>query len=598
MEFRDKNLYDKCIERFTQLEGKHTNFTAARKIITEFLLPDEMWHTDEGSRGMFFGENIYEGTAPWAVDTFATAFCGATVSKGVPWLSHRFGAEELRGVDFLDGWVQRVTEQQVYTYSDRSNFYDSNVQIPFTKHAVSTASPVMLIEEDENLHSGIIHFLPQHWSHCFVSYDRFNRPNGLIIKDTTWTIKQVVDEFCKGRTPEERLKKRKEKLSQSMVNLYDNGHYYDEVTVYRFIFKYSDPMFDGKYKKPVNDDYKWISVSFTEDCPAENKDKPLNDNQGYFSKPFVNWDFYKMAYEAVSRSPAYLAIYDVMSQQTVHKNFLQNMQRKNNPQIVTLASMRNQIYEDIIIASDAQQYQNSPKPVDLVGEIQLNKELSDMLASAVKRWYKIPELLKFTELALTNKQPVSALQIMNMSSEKSILLSPAIESQGRYLADVDERVMDINRRAGRGPFSAQDMANVTDAVMENAKELYTGVDVVPKFMGSLAREQQMNQKLEPLKAGMDIATYIGERMQATKLAGLALRGYEALEEGWKASGASMKILKPEKDYQKSEDELAQAEAQQAATQTQIELMKASRGMNQPVDPSSPMAAMGVGGQNA
>ena len=581
--YENKPLYDKIIDRLTAQEQRYSKWRKAHDKIAQIFRPD--LGTESDKDGDFFGYEIYEGTPPCAVDTMATAFQGNTVSKSIDWISYAMGDYNLRGLDKLDIWCQDIRDHQSSVYR-RSNFYD--VQPQFAKNAFSIGSPVMFGEED--IATGRIMWMPVYYKHAFLFYDRYNESDGIIVKDTEWTAKQVFDTFI-NMSGESGKAEREKKLSVITNNAIEQGRFNDRVTIIRAVFKYNDPIWNGTFKKPAGN-YKWISVYFEVGTKEENKNTPLNENMGYHTQPYVYWDYDKKPYESCSRTPAFSAIWDAQSLYTVHKNFLANVQGKNFPAVMALNTMRGRLDlgPDGLTYVEKDEYQSPPKSLGLIGDVVLNKETSDLLAQSCERWFHLSEFRAFNNLVKTNKQPVSALQILKMAAENSVLLSPAIESQGRYLKIVDDRTMGIEIEAGRGPFAPDVMGNIIDIVMSNSKVPVNSIDVVPEFISQLGRAQKISQALDPIMTGIDIAADIAGKVDPDLV--MAIRGYGALDDAYSAIGFPKKNFMTEEEYNAAKEFVQKQRAEQVQQAQAIELMKASKNLQTPVDKDSILAGIG------
>lgn len=585
--WEQKKLLERIGDRLEQQRLKYSKWRPAQDQIIDIFRPDMSNLAD--ADGGFFGSDIFEGTPPYAVDTMATAFQGNTVSKSIDWIMYTMGDYRLKGFDELDLWCQNIRDHMTAVYR-QSNFYD--VQPQFTKNAFSIGSPVMFGEED--MLTGKINWMPTYYRNTYNFYNKYNEPEGVIVEDTEWTVKQVIDTFI----PEEGeagKAKRLEKLSTNVNNLVDKGQYNEKVTILKVVFKASDPIWKGEgFKKPLGN-YKWYTVYF-ESGTDKSKDVPLNKNIGDFSQPFTVWDYDKKLNESSSRTPAFSAIWDALSGQQVHKNFIENVQNQNRPPIYALNEMRNRLdlSPEGITFVEKDEYQMPPKPLELIGNLQMNGELSQLLSKACERWFHLDEFRTFNNLTKTNKQPVTALQILKMAAENSVLLSPALESQGRALRYIDDRMMNIEMRAGRGPFSLQDMQNITDVILSKTEGQATSAVVAPEFISQLGRAQKIQQSLDPIMTGIDIAADISAKIDPD-LAMLSVRGYGALNDALDAIGFPMKNFKQEEDYNADKEALGQQRAQDKQNIMALEMMKNSKNISGPVDPNSVMAGMAAAG---
>jgi hypothetical protein len=583
-EYASKPVYDKIIDRLAQLEQGMIRVNKARDNITRYFRRDLHWDTAECIKGGFLGDGIYEGTAPWAARIAATCFQGLSASKSTPWLAYEMDEQDLRGIDRLDEFCQNVRDHMTSVYQ-KSNYYD--IAPEFDLDGWTIGSPVMFGEEI--ISEEKIVWMPQHYNNVFMSYDKFNRPNGIIVKDKHWTAQQIVDEFCAGKTPEERARLRKEKLSISLNRALDSGQYNQEFTIIRAVFKRTDDMWTGFDMPKLEDRAGWVSVHFEEGLDATKKNKPLNVKP-YFTRPFVSWDFNKKFYGACSMTPAFDAIWDVLSAQQMYKNILENARLQNAPPLYGLSSMENRV--DALAGGytgmSAQEYNTPPKKLDIIGDIGLTREELQLLDEKVERHFHLDSFRKFNNLIRTNKQPVTALQIWQMAGEDATLLSPIIETRGRCITDIDERMVGIEFEAHRGPFDLETLANITDIVVENSKKKVRGIGITPKFVGPMYQAQKVQQVVEPLVRSMQSIQPVFEMFPMTKN---IIKEYKLADKILGATDFPADVINTEEDYNAIVEGIQKQQAAQQQQMLALETMKASKGITGKVDDSSILANM-------
>ncbi len=439
MDWKKKTLYERIVDRWEELGIKYGRINKNRDIITNYFRSDEVLEVDDA--GNLLGADTYNAAGPWYARMMATGFQGSLVSKNISWIRYQMDQFELQNIDALDVWTQDIKNFMTDAYN-RSNFYD--VQPQFTLDGLTTGSPVMFAEEDILEQKTM--WIPVHYKKVRLYYDKFNQAEGVIIKDTEWTAKKIFDTFIVNDDAEG--SKRKAKLPLSVNRSLESGQLDETFTVYQAVFKTDDPVFDGWQEKPVGD-WEWLSVYFLELNQAEaisssgdKRNKPLNENMGFFTQPFVTWNFDKKPWEVSSRTPAFYAVWDCIGLQQVYKSFLDNMQLKNRPPRIALNSMKNRLSlgAEGEMFVDEEEYSNPPKALDLVGDVALTKDTADLYDEALKRWFYIDRFAMFSDLARSKKQPVSASQIWQMAGEKSTLLSPAIETHSRYRVGRDAKM--------------------------------------------------------------------------------------------------------------------------------------------------------------
>jgi hypothetical protein len=580
----NKSIYDKIYDRWTEKDNDYAKINCVRDAITSFFRSDEIIDFDE--RGNLVGECMYNGSGSWFSRMMATGFQGSLLSKNIPWIRYRMGQFELRGIDELDIWLQEIKDYMSDVYQ-RSNFYD--VQPQFTHDGVTNGSPVMFGEED--LVTGKIMWKPQHYKNVRMYYDKNNIAEGIIVRDKTWTAKQILDTFVGDDDAEGT--RRKEILSVEVNNAIDQGLLDQVFTVYRATFKYNDPIWDSEgedaFKKPVGG-WDWLSAYFLELSIADGKkkNKPLNKNMGDFSQPFTVWDFDKKPWESASRTPAWYAMFDNLSLQQIEKNYLEDIQNTNRRAFVALDTMKDRVDlspEGEMYVTDAE-YDKPPKLIERNGGLQFSRELIDMKEEDLKRWFYFDMFAMFSNLATNKNQPVTATQIWQMAGEKATLLSPAIETHSKYLEIADARMIDIEARAGRGPFSPQRMAEITEIVLNNMEVPPEEVGVQPVFVGQLAQAQKASQVLRPIQDSMVAMEPLMERNPQLRH---MFRWYGTANEALEALDFAQKNIVPEEEYNAIVQAENEAAAEMQQQQMAIEAAKATPSVSGPVDENSILA---------
>ena len=580
-----KNLYDRGVERWNEKDNDYAKVNNNRDTMTFYFRSDEIVETT--AKGDLVGQAIYNGSPSWFSRTMATGFQGSLVSKNIPWIRYKMGEYKLKGVDELDIWLQDIKEYMSDVYQ-RSNFYD--VQPQFTLDGVTTGSPVMFAEED--ILNNRTMWQPQHYKTVRVFYDKYNTPEGVIVKEDTWTAKQVVDTFGDPK-PDGSYKE--DKFPIALNRAYQQGLLNDRFIVYRFVFKTTDPIWDGSgdgaFQKPSGE-WTWLTAYFLEltDADGDKKNKPLNGNMGDFTQPFTIWNFDKKPWEASARTPAWYAVWDNLSLQQIDKNFLENIQNINRPATVALDSMANRLQlgpEGQMLVS-AEEYDRPPKFIDRVGGIDFSRELIEFKTDSLERWFFIKQLQMFTNLAVDNKAPVAIPQIWQMAGEKSTLLSPAIETHSAHLETSDARMVDIEVRAARpsGPFDPQTMANIADIVEGSLDVVTSRVSISPVFIGRLAQAQKVSEAVQPISSTMEAVRPLMEmNPHLTKM----FRWWETADDLAEALDFPQKNIVPKEEWEAAVAAENKALADQQAQENSVEMMKASKNIQGPVDKNSVMA---------
>lgn len=569
MYWKQKSLLERIQDRWTEMDDKYSKVNRNRDMIVRYFRCDEVLEVDD--QGNFVGDDIYNASGMWFSQMMARGFQGTFVPKNIPWLDYQIDSYELQGIDPLDEWTQEVAKFMSEDYQ-RSNFYD--VQPQFILDSITTGSPVMF--GDEDILGRRVMWTPVHYKNVRVFYSKWNEAEGVIQKDPQWTAKQIFDKFI-GNDDEAGTRRRK-MLPSAINNALDAGRLNDEYVVYRAVFKSDDPIWKGWDHKPKGQ-WPWLSVYFCEMAEVDNeqKERPLNQDMGYFSQPFVVNDYDKKLWEVVARTPAWYAIWDNLGLQDMDMAFRENMQLKNRPPRYALSEMAGRIdfSSEGITFVDNEEYKMPPKALDMIGDVQLNEKLVELNEGKLKRWFMADMWHKFTELVRTNKQPVTAAQIWEMVAEKSTQLSPAIESYSKYLKSSDARHVDVASRRGEYPFDPQTMQEISYHVISNSRRPINSIGITPVFVNALVQAQKRAQQMEPILSGVQAIRESGlvELHPSTRH---IIKPYETADEILQAAGFPQSCVNPEEEF----NQIAAAEQQAALQQQQfdnaIELAKASK----------------------
>uniref|UniRef100_A0A6M3KNX4 Putative head tail connector protein n=1 Tax=viral metagenome TaxID=1070528 RepID=A0A6M3KNX4_9ZZZZ len=577
MEWKDKTLFARIIERWDELKVPYERLKTAREYICDFFRPDLGVDYDEAADMLMLGENIFEGSGPWVARTASTSFQGNTVSKKLDWFKYGFSDDRIAGIDELDEFCQSMREHNAAVYQ-RGNFYD--IQPQFTLDGWTIGSPLMFVERD--LETDHMMCIPIHWLTYRIFYDRFNCAEGVIIKDDQWTAKKCFDKFCPGRTMKERLSKAEQIFSKSLQTAIEQGQLNSKFTIWRAVFRSSDPIW-GDFRLPNNTRYfskTWYSVYFEETGLKEKQNDPLLSD-GYRSKPFVHWDFDKKVWECSSRTPAFSAIYDDLNLIQIFKNYVDNTQLKVRPSMAALLGTEKRLdfRPGGLNLLNSSEWNYLPKPIEQVGEVRFERENFEMLRESLSRHFHLETFRMFSDLSKQKGKDFRVLQLMEMAGERITQLLPMIESHESYLAQVDERVRAIELESGQGPYNKANIENVYDIISHYLGPMEADlVKIQPEFIGTLRQKQQQFQKLQPILYGINALSEIGEAMGDPNFVGFMIKRYLVGDATLQAVNFQQKLVNEEADYNKSVEAFMQDQAMQRQFAQVVELMKAGKGM--------------------
>ena len=571
MEWTEKTQYERIVECWSEQDNVQARLKTAREDISDYFRPDLGVDYDESHDMLMLGGEIYEGSGPWVARRATTAFQGNTVSKKLDWIKYGFSDKRLAGIDELDAFAQDLKTHNSAVYQN-GNFYD--IQPQFTLDGWTIGSPLIFIEEDPDTNH--VMCIPSHWLTYRLFYDKFNHTEGVIIKEE-WSAKRCFDEFCTDKDITKRLAKAEKIFTQGLYDAIKNGRMNTRFHIWRAVFKSTDPIFSG-LKAPVSSKYypkKWYGVYFEDGCLKEKQNEPLG-TQGYYSKPFVNWDYNKKLWETASRTPAFEAIFDNKGLQKIFKAYVDSAQDRVRPAMAALLDMEDRLdfRSQGVTYFKPNEWQYIPQPINQAGEVTLELDIIKVFKENLNRHFSLDTFQLFTELAHDTNQEMKVFQLVEMAGEKITQLLPTIESHEYYLAEVDARVQDIERQAGRGPYNPREIENIIDILDFYLGDEASGVRILPEFIGTLRQTQQMQQKLKPIQYGMGALSELGVSMQDENYVRHMIKRFETGEAIIEAVNFPQKLVNEKAEYERLEAEFQELQARREQFANQIEMAKA------------------------
>lgn len=573
MEIKKDTLYWNIVNKWSDKDKPYERVNKARTTVCDFFRPDLGVDVDEDSDMLMLGGDISEGSGPWAARTAAISYQGNTVSKKLDWHKYGFSDPRLTGIDELDQFCQDQKEHNSAVYQ-RGNFYDYQPQ--FTLDGWTTGSPLFFLEEDKRTNH--LMCIPIHWLKYRLYYDRYNQAEGVIIKDTEWTAKQCFDKFCPGRTIEERLEKAGQIFSKPLQTAIKNNQMSERFTIWRAVFRADDPVWQVEGFKPPRPK-TWYDVYF-EDCKQINKKNDQLLTEGYYSKPFVYWDYDKKLWDSASRTPAFHAIYDNLTIIQIFRNWVDNTQLRVRPSMAVLMGMEGRLNfrPGGLVKLKPNEWDKAPKPIDQIGEVRLEKEAVEIMRENLYRWFHLDLFRMFTDLAYMKDQEMKVFQLTEMAGERITQLLPMMESHESYLGQVDERLRAIEVNAGRGPYNKRNLENIFDIISHYIGPMEAGqVKIQPEFIGTLRKTQRMQHNLKPIQLGIGALSEIAASMGDSNLVRFMIKRYPAAEATLRATDFPQKLVREEEEFNRLYEDYQRNQAQMEQFAKNIELMKASKG---------------------
>lgn len=462
-------LYNRIKQRYEKRKKIRQPWESPCDDIIDMYRPDMTKFSNDFDNITFPGKNIYSSYPAWALGVMDRGFRGYTISSAIEWFRHKIGEEELRGVDVVNRWLQAEQRHMLDTYAGRSNLYE--VLGSFSRQAISTGSPVMVIEEDLDSNR-IICLVPHPRQRC-LSHNAFGDPDELIL-DWEYDIKEAVKKFGIDN------------LSLDVQNKYKQGKHTDREVFIQIICHHKDPLFDELMAEDGKPTRKWpcMYIQKNTDPMHEKVLYPMKNGyplMGYQERNFTTWHYMRDWPWDYAFTPGWFGRFDAQSLQQLEKSLLMVAQKSAQPPVWAPKFMRTalRLYPGARNWYDIGQKEEKPESLIEKMNWPIGKEQKLDTMENIKRWFHIDFFMLLSEYQLRQGSMPTATQVMGMLGEKAVLLGPTIETaENTWMRDIDRIFVSIEDRAGRLPMPP-------DIV-----EYYSEGELIPEFIGPLSTMQR------------------------------------------------------------------------------------------------------------
>lgn len=587
--YEQKNLFERIMIRQTEVEHERSHLEPDYDRIIGLFRPDMVRFRhkigpNEQTRGIL-GANIYEGTGPWASNLMADGMQGNLVSPSIEWLRYAMDDKIFEGNDEVNQWLQDLEEHMLGVYREpNSNFYAA--MGPFTRHGVTTGSPVIIPELDPD--SGKILSIVPHPATRYFMQNRFGVTDVLHLQNQ-WKIRNAVRTFGL------------ENMSKSTQHAYKEGQD-GNIIIVRAIYFYLDRIFkdlpdssvdgteiliDGNEKrhatKTFTPRWPWVSIYCEKDAEGrfEKEEKTPLRIEGYFSKPFTIWHYEKDQSEIYSRTPAWFAYFDTKSLNNMRKTMIMGAQKSVDHAwwVPDYLKTRFKSYPGGINWASRTNFENMPKILDENIKPAYGFEIEAEFKKSVERWFHTRMWFMINRLAEELQAPPTATQILTMSGEKATVLGPIV---GRYLdvmTDIDSRHFDIENRRGNIPIAP-------DIVHDHFQGKPAQIN--PEFIGPLAQLQKRFLGIQRLEVGLPVIKAFAEidPMSVHKV-----KAHKALEFALEELKWPQDLINDDDEFEAIVSAIAQQQMLEKGVQMGTEVAKAVPSVGKAIEENSPVAGL-------
>ncbi len=438
------------------------------------LLRDSQRYDDKGETR---GKMAYSGVPNSALGTWVDGMQGHMVSKSLTWFKSVLGDHVLNRVDDVQFYLQEYDEA-MYGEFNRSNFYA--ILGEWFRDAGSIGTATLFTEED--LGRQVAVHIPIHPREIFISEDRYGEVD-TVFRKFFLTAKQAVQVFKEqldrlGRTIIENAEKHPEKRHEFIHATFPND----------------DRMFGSilSIHKPI------ASVYLQMDGNKEIEDGDVVKRSGFDNNPYAVWRLRKNSDEIYGYSAAADAMVEIKKLNQMSKTLLTtaHMASGQGPWNVP-----EQMRGNTRIFPGGHNY--FEKGGDTISAINtgINYPIAIDREEKIQRIIEDKYRVEFFLILARAEREMTATEIMERQSEKSVLLGPQVDRLEREgLSKVFEQVSEIADKANRLPEPPQILIDAVEQAKAEGRNPAT-IDI--RFIGPLAQAQRRLFQMQPVKNGIN-----------------------------------------------------------------------------------------------
>ena len=205
---------ERVIARFDRMKGLRSTWENHWQEIAEYMIPRRADFQASWSPGARLNQNIYDGTAIWALEQFAAGLHGVLTPPERPWFSLeiRNAPDEAVGQD-TRSWLDEVTKRIASGLNSPSSGFTSSV---FDAWLDLGAFGTAVIYSEEGEEDNPLLFMHQPLRGCFLEEDREGRVD-VVYRTNMMTARQVLHTWPK--TASEQIKRKVEQSPEAKVDV-------------------------------------------------------------------------------------------------------------------------------------------------------------------------------------------------------------------------------------------------------------------------------------------------------------------------------------------------------------------------------------------
>lgn len=304
--------FQKLKKRKDNLRSKRDPWNPRFQELRELIHPHASDFNRRASKGQIETSQIFEGTAPYACELFASGLGAFGTPKTDRWFSLGVQDYDTSRDRKAQEYLEYLTDRMIYEYSLPSvGFYDSSHECYLELGCVGTT----VLNQEWSWEKGHILFKCIPLANCWIDEDADGRVD-VLFREVTWDSRQIEQFF----------KQDGDKIPKKIAENKQDGKTW---TLTHAVF----PRTDRDASKLTKTNKKYASIWFCEEANNSQDDGILR-NSGYDEFPYHVPRWSKKGGEVYGRSPGWTCLPDIRLINAMEKTQIRSAQKQADPPLL------------------------------------------------------------------------------------------------------------------------------------------------------------------------------------------------------------------------------------------------------------------------
>ena len=408
------------LDRFSDLKTRRNAWEPHWQQIRHLVRVNTSDFSFNSTRGQSRHENIYDGTAPWALEQFAAGLHSHLTNPSLRWFNLEVEGFESTSSPEVLAWVEEVSDVIYGSYGDPDSSFNPSLHESYMDLGAFGTS---ILFQDWSTERGKLSFRSFPLADCYIQENH----DGLvdtIFRRSLMSVRQVAQKFGKDNVPEQMLKDKIDKEWEIIHCVY--------------------PRLDLPVLKGVRTKYEmpFASFWFSDEC------KHVFTESGYNSFPYHVPRWSKLSGEIYGRSPAMTCLPDIKMVNQMSKVVIKGAQKAVDPPLMVpddgfMLPLKTAPSSLIFY----QQGTDPIQPLETRGRIDIGLDMMEQRRDHIIKSFFVDWLLQ-----QKNRTEMTATEVMDRREEKLRMMAPMIgRIESELLGRVIGRSFELLRENGRIP---------------------------------------------------------------------------------------------------------------------------------------------------